>query len=87
MQGRCAGCGEVGPEAVVTAHTAGCPDFARLYRESPEPPLPPAAEYRRWKEQDKDSETQVRIAAKVAVTDAQRAVMADRFRTPDILED
>jgi hypothetical protein len=88
MQGRCAGCGEVGPEAAIVSHTAGCRAFARLYRENPErASLSAAAEYRRWKDEDKDSETRDRIAVKVAATDAQRAVMADRFRTPDILED
>lgn len=89
MQGRCPGCGTTGPEAKITSHTAGCAKFARLYREDPDrAALSPADEYKRWREQDKDSETSARIAGKVAATDAARAVTADRFRTPrDILED
>jgi hypothetical protein len=58
-----------------------------LYRKSPEQALPPAAEYRRWREQDKAGEQSARVAAKVTSTDARRAVMADRFRTRDILGD
>lgn len=88
MQGRCAGCGETGPERQVTAHLASCARFAQLYREHPERALPPAREYRRWREQEKAAEQEERIAARITATGIERSVMADRFRTPpDILED
>lgn len=87
-QGRCPGCGETGPAAEVLVHTYGCSKFAKLYREHREQALSPVAEYRRWREQEKDAEQQARVAAKVESGAAGRAVMADRFRTPkDILED
>jgi hypothetical protein len=86
-QGRCAGCGETGPETEVTVHTVSCPDYARLYRDHPERALLPAAEQARWLEQDKTAETASRVAAKTAAGNDQRSAMADRFRTRDLLEE
>ena len=86
-RGRCAGCGDIGPEAEVREHVMCCPDFAAFVRENPGSVLTPALEYQRWKAADKAAEQTARIETKRADTDTRRAVMADRFRTRDILED
>lgn len=86
-RGRCSGCGESGSSQAVAAHTAACPGFAVLYREHPERALAPEAEYLRWRQQDRAGEQAARVAGKVSSTDTRRAVMAERFRTRDILEE
>lgn len=87
MRGRCPGCGEMGSGGAVAVHMVTCRKFAQLYREHPERCMPPEQEYQRWLAEDKAGETEERIAAKVAAGAEQRSAMADRFRTPNILED
>ena len=85
-KGRCV-CGVTGPLKAVTDHVLQCRDWAKAYREDPSSALPPGEEYERWLRQDKAGERAAALREKVAETDAQRAAMAARFASRDILED
>jgi len=84
-QGRCAGCGQTGPDKVIAAHTVRCPQFAAKFKTGGA--LDPKAEYIRWKAEDADAEKAAARQAQVGRTDDARAAMAERFRTKDPLED
>jgi hypothetical protein len=85
--GRCVGDGRTGPARDIAIHILLCPEFARVYRDTPERALTPVEEYARWRREEQDDDRDVAREAKVAGTDAKRAELADRFRTRDILED
>ena len=85
--GRCAGCGDTGPERSVIVHTQTCAKFAELVRTEPSRALDPVAEHERWQVEDKPAERERRLRDKVADTDARRAVQAGRFATRNLLED
>jgi hypothetical protein len=85
--GRCAGCGETGPERAVAGHAVRCPEFAALHRLDPARALPPAAEHQRWLAEERPGQKAAQHDAKVADTESRRAQMAERFRTRDFLED
>lgn len=86
-QGRCAGCGKTGPQAEVDWHVLVCQAYAVLYRRDPAAALAPAAEYARWREQDKAAERRAGLARRVADTVAQRASSVTRYRGRRLLED
>ena len=86
-QGRCAGCGKVGPDKVIAAHTIRCPEFARKVKAGSAPVLDPEDEYLRWKAEEADGEKTAARQAQVDRTDVARAAMAERFRTRDPLEE
>lgn len=88
MKGRCRGCGETGPVAEVNGHIVICPDWARLYALDPSAVLDPAAEYARWRRDDRPAERQAGLEGRVAeVLDLRAGLRARYARRPDPLED
>lgn len=85
-RGRCT-CGVTGPLKTVTEHVLQCQDWARRYRENPQSALSPAEEYVRWEQEDKAGERAAVTQERIMATDAQRAAMAARFASQDILGD
>lgn len=89
MSGRCAGCGQVDRDARVTEeHIRYCANFAAVYAEDPDKVLAPAAEFARWKADDRQDERDVRKEGVILVADQRRADQQARWATPpDILDD
>jgi hypothetical protein len=92
--GRCAGCGVVNTSCKkIRAHVCECPDYLRLYRESPEKALEPEAEYLRWKADDtvadvRAQQKDLRLQARFKALDEKRALQVERFAAPpDPLDD
>lgn len=51
--GRCSGCGETNASAkYMAAHVSECPEYKKLYKDSPELALSPVEEQRRYVEED-----------------------------------
>lgn len=73
-RGRCSGCGhEDASSAKVRRHTAGCAQYARLYRERPELCFDPESEMARHAAEQESDEAQERKAeAKVEAVDRWR---------------
>lgn len=86
-QGRCAGCGYVGPDGKVRDHQMGCPDFAELYRKDPAAIGTVQQEYAKWVAEGRPAAKAAAHAQSVAETDARRAAMSERFKTRDVLDD
>ena len=86
-QGRCAGCGYVGPDVKVRNHQMNCPSFAELYQRDPASIGTVEDEYEKWVVAGRPAAKAAAHAASVAETDGRRADMAVRFATRDILED
>lgn len=84
MQGRCSGCGKIGPEREIIDHAVGCPHLAAL-------PLDkvhnPAMDYQLWVERGRKAEQHARRDAVIADTDARREAMAARFSTHSFEEE
>lgn len=87
-QGRCAGCGKLGSACKIKDHCVQCPPWLLLFQRDPAAALDPAAEYIRWRDEDKATERTTRRELTVVTTDASRAASLARFATPpDILAD
>ena len=71
--GRCAGCGKTGQ---LRTHVTECGPWLAL---PPARQLGPEAEYRRWLEQDRDAERDVRRDRAIAATTAAHAAAGARF--------
>lgn len=86
--GRCAGCGKTGSACKIKDHCVQCPRWLLLFQQDPARALDPAAEYIRWRDEDKNTERTERREQVVVTTDASRAASLARFATPpDILAD
>jgi hypothetical protein len=72
---------------MVEAHQVECEVFAAAYRADPASVLTVQEEHARWAASGRREERAAAHAVSVADTDARRAVMADRFKTVDLLED
>lgn len=87
IRGRCAGCGETGPNKVIRSHTVRCAKFAALVKSDAGAALEPAREYQRWLDSGQaDAEKADARQAQVDRTDDAREAMAERFKTRDPLE-
>jgi hypothetical protein len=86
-QGRCAGCGHTGEVKKVAWHVLSCEQYAALYRKDPAAALPPAAEYLRWRDEERAAERWADLQGRVGDTKLQRAASVARFAKRDPLED
>jgi len=86
-RGKCAGCDYVGPDGKARDHIMSCPGFAEAYRERGQSIGTVEQVYEEWVREGRPRARAEAHARSVAVTDARRSAMADRFRTKDILED
>lgn len=86
-QGRCAGCRENGELKAVLWHVLSCEKWAALYRADPAAALPPAAEYARWRSEEKAAEHGAGLRQRIADTQDRRAASVARFQQADPLED
>jgi hypothetical protein len=68
-------------------HLLACEKWAALYRSDPGSALDAAAEYERWREQERPAERQQDLARRVADTQFRRQASEDRFTVRDPLED
>ena len=85
QKGRCAGCGKIDTVRAVERHTVSCEEYSRLYQQSPEKALSPAAEFARYQEQDRSEEAlelkrQVDLDAKKQVYQRQAERKLDHSR-------
>lgn len=91
--GRCAGCGKTHQSCkVIRTHTMSCPDYLKLFKESPEKALDPEAEHRRWNEEENSDEARaeakdVRLQKRFAELDAKRDEQTTRWSTPPSILD
>ncbi len=69
------------------AHVASCPEWLALYNNRPEQALEPVEEYARWQRDSREADRAASREALVAETDSRREVLANRYRTRDILEE
>ena len=76
MIGRCSGCGKTGQPKPVRRHVAECPAWLAL---PPGRQLDPEAEYRRWQEQDRDTERDARRGRAIEASTAARQAVSARF--------
>lgn len=92
-QGRCAGCGQVGPVSKIEKHVVGCPASATLFQADPDRLLTPAAEFLRWQREDcspeaKAQRKETRLHTEFTRQDVRRAQQESRWATPaDLLAD
>lgn len=86
-QGRCAGCRENGELKQVAWHVLSCEKWAALYRKAPAAALGPAAEYLRWRSEDRAAEHAAGLRQRISDTQDRRAASVARFRKADPLED
>lgn len=85
-QGRCL-CGLTGSHAVVQRHQLDCQVFAAAYQADPSSVSTVQEEHERWAREGRPAERAAAHEESVAHTDRRRAVMAERFKTVDLLED
>jgi len=94
MPGACSGCGDESVSCKkIAAHIQQCSAYAKLYKESPELALTPAAEYEKRRAMQQDPELraaarEVRLNKVFADVDRRRQAETDRFKRPaDMLAD
>lgn len=85
--GRCAGCGKTGSSCKIDGHAMECPDWLELFRTEPDRALDAAAEYRRWKADDRADERDARRELVTVQGEAARTASLSRFAYVDPLED
>lgn len=92
--GACSGCGAENVSCKkIAAHVQQCPDYARLYRESPDLALTPEEEFKKRREEEQDPELratrrEARLNRVFADVDRRRQFETDRFKKkPDMLAD
>jgi hypothetical protein len=76
MTGRCAGCGKTGQPAPLRRHVVECPDWLAL---PPGRQVEPVAEYRRWLDEDRESDYARHREQVIISVKAARAVAGARF--------
>jgi hypothetical protein len=90
--GRCSGCGRTDSLRKISTHIVDCFAYLDLFQRDPARALGPAAEYERYRAEDRSPEARAeqrgeRLQVRFAEINRQQAVSASRWaKPPDILD-